>query len=327
MEASSACQLRCPSCPTTDKSILPVVGSGFLRFKDFQKIIDENLWLEQIELSNYGEMFLNPELLDIIKYAYEHHVVLTADNGVNLNHVKREVLEGLVKYKFGSMSLSIDGASNDTYPIYRVRGNYDAVMANVKTINLFKAQYHSEYPQLKWQFIVFGHNIHELPAAKALAKKLNISFRPKLSWDSESFPIKNEDKKLLAKYFGVASREEYREKFGVDYMRGICYQLWDIPQINWDGKVLGCCRNFWGDFGGNAFTDGLLASLNNDKFNYARGMLLGRHAARDDIPCSTCGLYLDMKKTGKWLDRTPKKERLEQKIKRAIKLKIKRLFA
>ncbi len=30
-------------------------------------------------------------------------------------------------------------------------------------------------------------------------------------------------------------------------------------------KVLGCCRNFWGDFGGNAFTDGLVSSLNNEK--------------------------------------------------------------
>ena len=46
-------------------------------------------------------------------------------------------------------------------------------------------------------------------------------------------------------------------------MQEICHQLWDAPQINWDGKILGCCRNFWGDFGGNAFTEGLFQSVNS----------------------------------------------------------------
>jgi hypothetical protein len=80
--------------------------------------------------------------------------------------------------------------------------------------------------------------------------------------------------------------------------------LWDAPQINWDGKVLGCCRNIWGDFGReNAFADGLVRSINNEKIEYARGMLLGNKAAREDIPCTTCSIYLGMKAEGKWLPR------------------------
>jgi hypothetical protein len=45
---------------------------------------------------------------------------------------------------------------------------------------------------------------------------------------------------------------------------------------NWDGKVLGCCINTWIDFGGNAFRDGLTASLNTEQIQYAQAMLLGR---------------------------------------------------
>jgi len=58
IEASSVCQLSCPSCPNTSKAIHAVVGSGLLKFKDFQKLIDENAWIKEIELSNYGEIFL-----------------------------------------------------------------------------------------------------------------------------------------------------------------------------------------------------------------------------------------------------------------------------
>ena len=51
-------------------------------------------------------------------------------------------------------------------------------------------------------------------------------------------------------HFGT--RTEFRERYGAEYLEGTCDQLWSGPQINWDGKVLGCCRNFWDEFGGNA---------------------------------------------------------------------------
>ena len=57
LEASSFCQLRCPSCPTTTGAIHPTVGSGFLRFDNFRQLIDENPSVTRVELSNYGEFF------------------------------------------------------------------------------------------------------------------------------------------------------------------------------------------------------------------------------------------------------------------------------
>ena len=281
----------------------PVVGSGFLKLRDFQKLLVENPWLKEIELSNYGEIFLNPDLLEIIKFAYERNVTLRAKNGVNLNNVKEDVLEGLVKYKFRSMSCSIDGASNETYKIYRVKGNFETVIENIRKINLFKQKYQSEYPLLNWQFVVFGHNEHEIPLARKLASELNMKFRLKLSFDPKFSPVR--DQEFLKREIGAASREEFKQKHGVDYIQWICRQLWAQPQINWDGKVLGCCLNFWGDFGGNAFHDGLFKSVNNEKIEYARDMLLGKKVAREDIPCTTCSVYLGMKADGKWLRGSP----------------------
>lgn len=301
LAASSVCQLRCPSCPNTTKEILPTVGHGFLRLNDFKKLVDENPGIKKIELSNYGELFLNPDILEIIKYAYKRKVFLTADIGTNLNTVTNDVLEGLVKYKFRSMGISIDGASNETYTQYRIRGNFDRVIENIKQINLFKKQYHSKYPLLTWQYVVFGFNEHELAKARKLADELNMAFSPKLSWDNKFSPVVNRE--AIRQEIGAATRDEYKEKYGVDYKQSICHQLWERPQINWDGKVLGCCRNYWKDFGGNVFTDGLMECLNSDKLSYARDMLLGRQKPREDNPCSICDIYLDMRKKGDWLNR------------------------
>jgi MoaA/NifB/PqqE/SkfB family radical SAM enzyme len=135
LEASSFCQLRCPTCPTTERKIDAVVGKGFLRFEDFRSLVDLNPSLQEIELSNYGEAFLNPHLLQILEYAHRRGVGLTLENGVNLNHAKDAVLEGLVKYAVRLVRCSIDGASPETYRKYRLRGDFNTVIANVERIN------------------------------------------------------------------------------------------------------------------------------------------------------------------------------------------------
>jgi MoaA/NifB/PqqE/SkfB family radical SAM enzyme len=301
LEACSACQLRCPSCPTTTHAAKPMVGSGFLKFDDFKALIDANPWLKQIELSNYGEIFVNPELAAIIAYAHGRGVQLHCDNGANLNNVDESVIEALVRYGFRSITCSIDGASQETYSQYRVRGDFDDVINTVRRINHYKRSLGSEFPALTWQFIAFGHNEHEIAAAKKLATELGMGFYVKLSWDSGLSPV--HDPQLIRNVTGAgaATREEFKEKRGHDYMQGICAQLWETPQINWDGKVLGCARNFWGEFGGNAFTDGLLPSINSEKMRYARRMLQGDAPHRDDIPCATCEIYLGRRQDTQWV--------------------------
>jgi len=100
LETSSICQLRCVTCPTGLRLTKNrVVGWGYLKFDDFKKFVDENPKIKRIELSNWGEIFLNPELKDIIKYGYLKGISLTAGNGVNLNTISEEMIECIVKYQ------------------------------------------------------------------------------------------------------------------------------------------------------------------------------------------------------------------------------------
>jgi MoaA/NifB/PqqE/SkfB family radical SAM enzyme/mannose-6-phosphate isomerase-like protein (cupin superfamily) len=315
--ASTICQLRCPSCPNAAGEIKKNIGAGFLKFKDFKKIIDENIWIRDVELSNWGEIFLNPDLLKIIKYAHERTVVLRADTGANLNTASDEVLEALVKYRFNSMTCSIDGACQKTYSIYRRKGNFEKVIEHIERINHYKSKYKSKYPILSWQFVAFGHNTHEIGTARKMAANLKMNFYVKLSWDdlyTQPFsPVT--DKDLIGKEtgLGVSSRQEYLGKTGKEYIDESCLHLWKQPQINFDGRVLGCSCNYRGDFG-NVFKDGLVECLNNEKINYARGMLLGMRESRDDIPCAGCKLYESRKKRSAWIKDMHAKEQLDNKI-------------
>jgi len=291
IEASTHCQLKCPVCPTgTGHS--GILGQGYLKFRDFKKFVDENSCFKFIELSNYGEIFLNPELKEIVKYAYEKGINLTAYNGVNLNDVKDEVLEGIVKYRFKAMNVAIDGTSEDTYRIYRKKGDFNKVIENVKKINLYKEKYNSPYPSLTWQFVIFGHNEHQLPIAFTMAKELNMLFFPKFNWSPTYAPIKDMEavKKYLEQWDKDTSANLEFEKSFFKMELPQCSQLWNTPQINWDGKLIGCCVQMEKDFG-NVFESGLRKCLKNYDYKYMKNMLLGVEKDRDDLPCVRCGNY------------------------------------
>jgi len=304
LDASTVCQLKCPSCPTASGNIAETLGSGFLKFIDFKNFLDDHPGVSRIELSNWGEIFLNKELIQIMSYAYNHNVGLSAGNGVNLNTVDDGVIAALVKYRFRNITCSIDGASQETYSRYRQNGNFNKVIENIKKINSLKRIYHSRYPVLRWQFVVFGHNEHEIAQARRLAKKLGMSFYLKLSWDDlygEAFsPVKNAAlvKKELG--LGVANRQDFFVKYKRDYMATMCYKLWRRPQINYDGRLLGCSINYWGDYG-NVFKHGFGKCWNGEKINNARNLLMGKRPMADDIPCLRCKIYERRKVSNRWV--------------------------
>lgn len=84
-----------------------------------------------------------------MKYAYTRNIQLTAQNGVNFNAVKEDLLEGLVKYNFRIFSCSIDGSSLETYGAYRVNGNFDRVIQNIKKLYTYKRLYKRDAPRLQ----------------------------------------------------------------------------------------------------------------------------------------------------------------------------------
>lgn len=299
VETCSVCQLRCPLCQAVSGEKAELIGSGHLKLQDFQRLIDQNPQIRRVELGCLGEVFLNNDLHRILEYAYTRRVTTTIDQGANLNYASEEALEALIKYQTAVVRCAIDGVTQATYSRYRVGGDLKKVLHNIRKINRFKEQYHSSRPRLLFQFVIFGHNEHETERAIMLSKMLKMEIHLKLNCFSDIMPVYNRDS--VRQFVGYADRREYMEKEKMHYQRHECYALWLSPQINWDGKLLGCCRNKWGVFGGNVFESGLMDAINNEKIRYAREMLMGRLPAREDMPCMKCAVYQSMAQYDNWI--------------------------
>ncbi|MBI5743154.1 MAG: radical SAM protein [Elusimicrobia bacterium] len=257
--------------------------------------------LRSVEIASQGEIFLNPELPGLLSAAAAAGVAVSADTGVNLNNASPEALEALVRFGVRRLRVSVDGATQEVYAAYRAGGDLAVVLENVRRINSLKRRYRSRYPKLKWQFLAFGHNEHELGAARQLALGLGMSFEVKLPREPSCSPVRDAAKFSKDSGLPYSSRKEFLLKYGFDYARATCYQLWLAPQLNWDGRILGCSWNHWGEFGGNALSDGLGALAASETLAYARKMLMGGVPPRPDIPCSSCALYRTLRETGRWI--------------------------
>lgn len=292
--AASACQLSCPACePQTRLNKKGVLGWGYLRSADFAKFISLNPGIKHIELSHSGEIFVNPELGEIIKEAFAKKVYLTAWTGVNLNKVGETMCEDLVKYQFQGMKVAIDGTDQETYSIYRRGGNFDEVIENVKTINRYKKQYKSQFPQLVWQFIPFSHNEHQILKAKKMAAELGMEFRVKLNARADYAPVKNQELVRRMSGSNSATRKEYDEQYGTTFALS-CHELWTSPQINWDGKMLGCCANLFLDVG-NVFEEGLETIMKSRRYQEMKEAVMGKLSPDGkDIPCTHCYIYKEV---------------------------------
>lgn len=298
LDASSMCQLECPGCQTGRRENKHgVVGWGYLRFSDFKRFVDENPFVERIELSNWGEIFLNPELKKILLYAHIKGVILYVGNGTNLNTVSDDLLESVVKYQVRVLRVSIDGATNESYRIYRVNGDLNKVIRNIRKINNYKKKHNTIFPQLIWQFLIFGHNEHELELARKTATELDMEFLPKLNLDRGYSPVRNAEKVENIVGFDVNPTNIPADKIRSNIF--LCRDLWKRPHINWDGKLLGCCTNTKQAFG-NVFVEGLETCLQSKDYVYAKEMLMGNKPPRKDIVCSSCRYYKAFSELLKW---------------------------
>jgi len=284
VESSTICNLKCPSCPTGQEA--PGLSKGFLKFSDFKKLADEiYTFTEGITFSNYGEIFLNPEIFQIINYATSKNMLTWSDT--NLNHFTLKMAEQLVQVQMTLLNISIDGATPETYKKYRLNGDFNQVLKNIEMINQAKKKYHSPFPLLKWQFIIFDYNEHEILKAKKMAKQNRMAFSLKYNWDQSFHQSKN------PRYNVINYQKKYKKRY-----RDECLSLLNSPVINWNGNMLGCCflydekQHF-----GNVFENGFKKIYQGERFKKA----LYYHQKKiqeiaTDIPCATCPILAEKKK-------------------------------
>ena len=296
LDICTLCQLDCTACYMR-RDAKQTTGMGFVDPEQFIRLLDQNPQIREVEISNSGEPFLHPNMHELIRAAHERHVCLSCWNGANFNDVSDTVLRDIAECGFGDTAIALDGASQETYGIYRRKGNFDKVILNIRKLNAFKREYHTEYPHLTWQFIMMSHNVKEMDKAREMAKELGMKISFLETWDERE---REKTRMLLKEMANQPQNEAKQIRDGGGVLPGLqaeelntfsayCKDLLFYPQINWDGRLLGCCQVYRSDFGLNVFEEGLVPVMNSDKYRSTLIALLdGSEITDGSVPCRTC---------------------------------------
>lgn len=237
IEPTTACNLRCPECPSGLRSFTRETGN--LKSDFFKKIIDQlHRRLSYLIFYFQGEPYINPEFLDMVRYAHDHKIyTITSTNGHFLNdkNAKKTVESGLDR-----MIISVDGTTQEVYENYRKEGKLEAVLQGARNMVKWKKELNSATPHLIFQFLVVKPNEHQIDDIHRLAQEIGIDEVKLKSAQIYNYEHGNELIPTIDKY------SRYRQKsdgtYGVkNQLLNHCWKLWHACVITWDGMVVPCC--------------------------------------------------------------------------------------
>jgi MoaA/NifB/PqqE/SkfB family radical SAM enzyme len=125
----------------------------------------------QVLFYNYGEPTTNPNTPRLVEIAksYFAQTVLSTSLAIARFDAEAYVLSGL-----DFMTLSIDGATQGVYERFRKNGNIEVVYRNIENLVRAKRTLRKRTPVIRWQFLAFQHNAHQIPLALKTAKALGV---------------------------------------------------------------------------------------------------------------------------------------------------------
>ena len=237
-EPTTSCNLRCPECPSGLRQFSR--PTGMLQNDFFKKTIDE-IHKELLYLIFYfqGEPFLNPDFLEMVKYA-SHKKIYTATS-TNAHYLTDAVAKKTVESGLDRLIISIDGTTQEVYQQYRVGGNLEKVLEGAKNIMKWKRELKSKTPFVFFQFLVVKPNEHQIEDIKRLAKEVGVDevrFKTAQVYEYETDP--NNLIPTIDKY------SRYKKNINGTYiaknkLANRCWKLQHANVITWDGLVVPCC--------------------------------------------------------------------------------------
>jgi len=288
IDPSTICNLRCPFC---------AVGKGstdhpkyLMKFNEFKHIMDMlGDYLFQVEVYQYGEPLLNPDVFRMIEYAKKKYHAFTRVS-TNLNILDKEKADKLVASGLDSLTLSIDGASQETYSKYRVGGDFNKVLENVNLIIAARKAQKSHTPKLIWQFLLFRHNEHEVEKAKILAEKIGLDA---FSLMPAYVPPEEKDwmpSRESVERCGLGGAIEYKDEDKRPESPRICKWLWTHLIVSSNGAVSPCCRRTasGAGFGNILQVNDFFDLWNSESFRSARRFFATRKKQTPETICETC---------------------------------------
>ncbi len=166
-EPTTYCNLNCVSCNRTKyikepKHLLP----------DRFTYLIEQIRPAKISLSGTGDSFTSPHLFTIIRLAKGHGCSInTTTNGTLL---KQEHCEEVINSGLDLIKISIDAATPETYRKNRGVDKFLQILDGIRALTEAKKRLGSSTPFIRFNYVVYRENYHEISAVIELAAQLGV---------------------------------------------------------------------------------------------------------------------------------------------------------
>jgi len=212
IEATSACNLKCPSCVQTHADF----RKGYMHMGLYNMLIDEasdnGCYGCKYHTLGRGEPLLHSKIPQMVAYAKKKGMidVRLNTNGTLLNG---ERSKALLDAGLDQLIVSIDGYEKEYYESKRVGAKWETVLKNVS--NFFLLRHEGNYnTHVRVQTIAFDD--------------LDLD-RYAMFWRIVS------DEVAAIKFKLMTERE-----MGVKALDWVCPQLWQRASVTWEGKIFPC---------------------------------------------------------------------------------------
>lgn len=267
VEITNDCNLQCIMCSRRKMKR----KIGYMKFDLYRSIVDQCAEQGRVHLipQAYGEPLLHSDLFKMISYAKKRgiqSVSITSNAALLDEYNARRLIESGLDF----LSISLDGATKETYERIRVNASFEAVRKNILNFFKIRERLDSALPKTALQMVRLRINQHEV----------------------EMFLKEYKDVADIVRINEFSSYGESVEPLGVGINlpgdRYSCKAMYRNLEIHWDGKATICYQ----DFNGEAYVGDLTKESISDIWNGTQRMgflKLNREGRFAEIPfCSRC---------------------------------------
>jgi MoaA/NifB/PqqE/SkfB family radical SAM enzyme len=218
IESTNICNAKCVFCPRDDMAR----KQGVMDMDLFKRVVDEcvELGIEHVRMHNYGEPFVDRQLVDKVRYAKQKGVpqVGMISNG---SLITEAAARGMIDAGLDAINISVDASGKDVFERTRVGLKYDRVISNIERLLALRDASGRRHPKLILSFVRQNNSEDE----RAFIER----------WRARADKIHITD---LHNWAGTLNHES-----DVNYP---CYRPWLTFTALWDGRVALCCADFDG---------------------------------------------------------------------------------
>lgn len=268
VELTSFCNYRCIMCPNKD---LKSEDSGEMDIALYKKIIDEAAaFAFDVNLAHRGESLLHPRLTEAIAHAKAKSLYTRLHTNGSL--LTESLSRRIIQSGLDRLSFSFDGYDKETYEKIRRGGDFTKTVGNIIRFLEIKKAMASRTPKTSVEVIGFDDR-NRAQAARS-RKEFEAKFR--------NLPL---DGFVFKELHNWAGERRIRDRAGP---YSVCPFPWNALVIFWNGAVLPCTQDFFGQqIIGDANTTSLKDIWNNKRMVELRATLAEGRVS-DIRGCSRC---------------------------------------